>query len=128
MPETTKNEAIHIKQILEKFIDVPVDIEKSFRIGVESKKPRMFKVVLKDQKQVSSIVSVCTYMNMENRKRILGTSIFIDRDLTKLQIEEKRAALLIKRLLEKDGKTAVIRDVNGTYQCVERKIRQNIRQ
>ena len=122
--EDAKNDVQVITELLKKIdvsIDVNIDIGKTFRFGSKTGVPKIAKVIFNSEQKATTILKTYERMSVTDRISKLGENIYIEQDLTKTQMAEKRAALLVKNDLNKQGKKSVIRNVNGRFQCVESK-------
>ena len=124
LPENDTEDMIAVQNLLRAIdvaVDVEVDMKRVVRFGNKPDVPRIAKVIFNIEQKAASVFSKYDKMNIEERKTKLGAKIFIDRDLTKYQMDEKRAAMIVKNNLNKEGKKSVIRYVNGRHQCFETK-------
>ena len=107
-----------VKSFLTKSFDVIVDVQRTVRFGSKEGAPKVVKAILSEQ-QATQIFTKYDAMRAENKRQKLGESVFIERDLTKLQVAEKRTAMDVKNDLKRRDKKSVIRFVNGQYKCFE---------
>ena len=77
---------------------------------------RALKVVYADEQEPKRILEAFKSIPVEQRKRE-HNNIFIEKDLTKRQQLDKKAALLQVKARVNNGEKALLREVNGRFQC-----------
>ena len=105
-----------VVQLLQK-IDQTAAVKRVFRVGLTNVSNRPIKVIFSSEQQSKHALDAFKAIPIADRK-VQYKNIYIDKDLTKKQQQEKKTALVeVKTKASNDEKVA-LREVNGHFRCV----------
>ena len=103
-------------ELLQKFHQTAA-VKRVFRVGQKSSFNRPTKVIFSSEADSKTVLDAYKSIPVEERKTKFE-KIYIDRDLTKKQQQEKKAALLELKTRSAEGEKLQLREVNGHFRCV----------